>query len=54
MAILISHSRALIVKKGAIIVMEGQKLARSIYKLLKNTVIGGVATTKFKLDNTLL
>ena len=40
--------------KGVMTVMKGQKLVGNIYKLLGTTVVGGVATAKSELDNTVL
>ena len=49
-----SECGALTVKKGAMIVMKGQKLVGNIYKLLGDTVVGGVATAESESDDTLL
>ena len=39
-------------RKGAMIVMKGQKLAGNIYKLMGTTIVGGAATVKSKSNNT--
>ena len=41
------------VSKGAMVVMKGQKVEGNIYKLLGNTIVGGVvAVTEFEQDDT--
>lgn len=49
-----SECGALTGKKGTMIVMKGQKLARNIYKLLRNIVVGENATIESKSVGTLL
>ena len=43
------------VSKGAMVVMTGQKISSNVYKLLGNSILGGVAVVaKSKDDDTLL
>ena len=43
------------VSKGAMVVMRGHKISGNIYKLLGNTILGGVAVvSEFEDDDTLL
>ena len=43
------------VSKGAIVVMTGQKISSHVYKLLGNTILGGVAVVaESEDDDTLL
>jgi hypothetical protein len=43
------------VSKGAMVVMTGQKISSNVYKLLGNTILGGVAAVaESEDDDTLL
>ena len=43
------------VSKGAMVVMKGQKVEGNIYKLLSNTIVGGViVVTESEQDDTVL
>jgi hypothetical protein len=42
------------VTKGAMVVMNGQKNSKNIYKLLRSTVVGGIAFVEFDSDCTVL
>jgi hypothetical protein len=42
------------VTKGAMVAMKGQKSLKNIYKLLRSTVIGGIASIKSDSDCTIL
>jgi hypothetical protein len=43
------------VSKGAMVVMTGQKISSNVYKLLGNTILGGVvAVVEYEDDDTLL
>jgi hypothetical protein len=42
------------VVKGAMVVMKGEKNSKNIYKLLGNTVVGGVASVEFEFDTIVL
>jgi hypothetical protein len=42
------------VVKGAMIVMKGEKNSKNIYKLLRNTFVGGAPFVEFESDNTIL
>jgi hypothetical protein len=49
-----SESRVMKVTKGAMVVMKGQKSSKNIYKLLGNTVVGGIASVESDSDCTIL
>jgi hypothetical protein len=42
------------VSKGAMVVMTGQKISSNVYKLLGNTILGGVAAVAESEDNDTL
>jgi hypothetical protein len=42
------------VTKGAMVMMKWQKSSKNIYKLLGNTVVGGIASVEFDSDCTVL
>jgi hypothetical protein len=49
-----SEGEVMIVVKGAMIIIKGEKNSKDIYKLLGNTVVGGAASVEFKSDNNVL
>ena len=50
-----SENEIMKVSKGAMVVMTGQKISSNVYKLLGNSILGGVAVVaKFEDDDTLL
>jgi hypothetical protein len=50
-----SENRIIKVSKGAMVVMTGQKISSNVYKLLGNTILGGVAAVaESEDDDTLL
>jgi hypothetical protein len=50
-----SENEIMKVSKGAMVVMTGQKISSNVYKLLGNTILGGVAAVaESEDDDTLL
>jgi hypothetical protein len=49
-----SEGRVMKVTKGVMIVTKGQKSSKNIYKLLRSTIVGGIASVEFDSDCTAL
>jgi hypothetical protein len=49
-----SESEVMKVTKGAMVVMKEQKSSKNIYKLLGNTIVGGIASVESDSDYTIL